>query len=225
MKNYINTSYTFGVFLGQRSFASQREVSWAKKPFQKISLKKNRSEIFYKQIVCLDYVLKQDVKNIMQIPKISKIILNTTSKSCVTDKKYLIPPLVALQLICGQKLKYTKSKTSIATYKLRKNQLIGCKVSLHGEKMYNFLEKFVNIILPKFREFSGLIDINFDKNGNLTLGIKNLLVFPELENSFELFDFIQGMNITFVTSTNSRDQSKLLFSRLQFPLRVTSLSF
>lgn len=150
-------------------------------------------------------------------PQIVKLVLNTTSKSVIRDKKRLIPPLSALELISGQKPKRTYSKKSIANFQLRQKQCIGCKITLRGKKMYNFLEKCRTTVLPSIRDFPG-----FQYRGrsrirdyqglpraarrNLNFGIDNLLIFPELVNHFEFFDHIhiKGMNISIVTSSNMK---------------------
>ncbi len=180
-----------------------------------------RYKKYYKQILCQNFILKQHLKNIMELPKIKKIVLNTTSKYYVSDKKNVIPALLALQLISGQKLKYTQAKKSIAMFKLRQNQIIGCKTTLRGKKMYQFLEKFVTYILPRLREFSNLDKKSLDNKGNFTLGIKNLLIFPELENYFEFFEFIQGMDITFVIS-NTENSNKKNYSHFFNPISLYS---
>ena len=138
--------------------------------------------------------------------KIVKLVLNTTSKLVIRDKKLLIPPLAALELISGQKPKRTYSKKSIANFQLRQKQCIGCKITLRGKKMYNFLEKCRTTVLPSIRDFPGFKYRvrNCQARRNLNFGIDNLLIFPELVNHFEFFDHIhiKGMNISIVTSSN-----------------------
>jgi large subunit ribosomal protein L5 len=167
----------------------------------------NRFYIHYKQTVCHDLLLKQNIENILQIPKLEKIILNTTSKVIKADKKNIIPGLVALELLSGQKQKTTAAHKSISGFKLRENQLIGCKVTLRGETMFHFLEKLVTIILPRIRHFKP-IDVNiFDGKGNLSLGLSPLLIVPELESHFEYFAFIRGININLITTASCCLQS------------------
>ena len=162
----------------------------------------NRFYIHYKQTISYDLILKKNIENIFEIPKLEKIILNTTSKVIVHDKKYIIPGLIALEIISGQKQKTTAAHKSISGFKLRENQIIGCKVDLRGELMFHFLEKLITIVLPRIRNFRGIFFKFFDGKGNLNLGLSSLLIFPELENYFEYFEFIRGINITLVTSNN-----------------------
>ena len=137
---------------------------------------------------------------INKVPQIVKLVLNTTSKSVVRNKKLLIPPLSTLELISGQKPKRTYSKKSIANFQLRQKQCIGCKVTLRGKKMYNFLEKSRTTVLARIRDFQGFKYDAIDCQGNCHFGIENLLIFPELVNHFELFEQIRGINISIVTS-------------------------
>ena len=162
----------------------------------------NRFYTHYKETISYDLILKKNIENILEIPKLEKIILNTTSKVIVYDKKYIIPGLIALEIISGQKQKTTAAHKSISGFKLRENQIIGCKVDLRGELMFHFLEKLITIVLPRVRNFRGIFFKFFDGKGNLNLGLSSLLIFPELENYFEYFEFIRGINITLVTSNN-----------------------
>jgi len=161
----------------------------------------NRFYIHYKQTLCFDLLLKQNIENILQIPRLDKIVLNTTSKLIKTDKKNIIPGLVALELLSGQKQKTTSAHKSISGFKLRENQLIGCKVTLRGETMFNFLEKLVTIILPRIRHFKPIDVSVFDGKGNLNLGLSSLLIVPELENHFEYFVSLGGININLITTS------------------------
>ncbi len=141
---------------------------------------------------------KETYLKLMQTPqnKFIKLVLNTTSKSVVRDKKFLIPMLAALELISGRRPKRTYAKKSVASFQVRKRQCIGCKVTLRGNKMYHFLEKCRITILPRLRDFQrfgrpeGAQSLNF--------GIDNILIFPELENHFELFEQVKGINISIV---------------------------
>ena len=162
----------------------------------------NRFYKHYKETISYDLILKKNIENILEIPKLEKIILNTTSKVIAHDKKYIIPGLIALEIISGQKQKTTAAHKSISGFKLRQNQIIGCKVDLRGELMFHFLEKLITIVLPRVRNFRGIFFNFFDGKGNLNLGLSSLLIFPELENYFEYFEFIRGINITLVTSNN-----------------------
>ena len=165
----------------------------------------NRFYTHYKETICYDLLLKQNIENILDILKLEKIILNTTSKVIVSDKKNIIPGLVALELFSGQNQKITSAHKSISGFKLRENQVIGCKVTLRGETMFNFFEKLVTIILPRIRHFSA-IDLNFfDGKGNLSLGLSPILIVPEVESYFEYFESIRGINISLITSASLSD--------------------
>jgi len=176
----------------------------------------NRFYIHYKQTISYDLLLKQNIENILEIFKLEKIILNTTSKVIVSDKKNIIPGLVALELFSGQNQKITSATKSISGFKLRENQVIGCKVTLRGQTMFNFLEKLVTIILPRIRHFNG-IDLNlFDGKGNLSLGLSSLLIFPELESYFEYFENIRGINISLITNACLSEKHDLSQNNIRF---------
>jgi large subunit ribosomal protein L5 len=183
-------------------------------------IKKAVSLKYYQQIICQDLVLKQSYSNIMELPSLNKIILNTTSSLFVQDKKYFLPALVALEFITGQKIKSTCAKKSIATFKLRQNQIIGCKITLRNQYMYNFLSKFILIIAPRVRDFSGVTTKNLVHNSSFTLGINNFMIFPELENHYELFETCKGLNITFGILTRKSNDALLLSSAFQIPTSI-----
>lgn len=189
----------------------------------------NRYHMHYKNNVCPDLIYKQNLKNLFEIPKIKKIILNITYKTIINDKKHIIPGLFSLELISGQKLKWTVAHKSIASFKLRENQIIGCKVDLQNTQMYSFLEKLVTIILPRIRNFTGISMKSFDQHRNLSIGLSEILVFSELENYFEFFESLKGIEITIVTNgkkTESLSNSSLstlsalvFLSAFQFPVK------
>ena len=160
----------------------------------------NRLYNHYKETIAYDLLLKQNIGNFLEIAQLEKIILNTTSKIIVSDKKNIIPGLIALELLSGQHQKITSAEKSIAGFKLRENQVIGCKVTLRGEKMFNFLEKLITIILPRIRHFNPINFSHFDGKGNLSLGLSPILIIPELESYFEYFESIGGINISLITN-------------------------
>jgi large subunit ribosomal protein L5 len=176
-----------------------------------------RLHAYFKYIIYSDLIWKQNLKNPFQVEKAKKMVLNTTSKSVVNDKKLLVPSLLALELITGQKLKWGIAKKSIAGFKLRKEQIISCKVTLKGKTMYSFMERILDFLLPTFREFEGIKKESIDLNGNLNIGIPLLLVFPELENHFETFETIRGFDLTVVTSIQTNVTNSLVWSGLGFP--------
>lgn len=159
------------------------------------------TEIYYKYIIAEDLILKQNYKTIMQIPRIKKIVLNISSKFMIFDKNYMIPALLGLEIISGKKLKITKAKKSIATFKLRKNQVSGCKVTLRSFSKIIFFEKLIKLLLPRFSGFRGINSLSFDNNGNFNLGIHNCFMFGELENYFDYFQNVSGINVSFQTTS------------------------
>lgn len=173
----------------------------------------NRYHQHYQKTICPDFIYKQNFKNIFEIPKIEKIVLNITSKNIINDKKHIIPALVALELISGQKLKWTSAYKSIATFKLRKKQIIGCKVDLTNTTMYCFLEKLITIVLPRVRDFKGINTKILNKKCHLTLGLSEILNFSELENYFEHFEFLKGIDITIVNSFFFSHKKKAEFKK------------
>lgn len=141
----------------------------------------------------------------MQTPqkKFIKLVLNTTSQSVVRDKKFLIPLLAALELISGRRPKRTYAKKSVASFKVRKWQCIGCKVTLRGNQMFHFLEKCRITIIPRLRDFQRFRSSIVDCRKSVNFGIENLLIFPELENHFELFEQVKGLNISIIVTSGS----------------------
>jgi large subunit ribosomal protein L5 len=207
MDEYSRINYQSSFVFGRKEFSSQNN---------KFSTESIYYE-HYKRILCPDMLLKQKMNSITELPKIDKIILTTTSKKLVNDKKTILPGLAALELISGQKLKWTLANKSIAAFKLRKNQLIGCKVTLRKKQMYSFLEKLVIILLPRVRDYNGFHKIQNIQN--YSLGLSNLLISPELENHFEYFEFFNGITISFVTINKNKYSGTLLLSGFQFPIK------
>ena len=176
-----------------------------------------RLKNYYNSIICQDLILKNNYTSILELPHLEKIVLNTTSNSYTVDKKNIVPTLLAIDLITGQKPKFTCAKKSIAPFKIRENQILGCKVTLRKKQLYNFLNIFITIVLPKIRDFSGISSKSIDKSGNFSIGFTNLLIFPHLENHFEYFQNFRGININFSTKNSSQRISRLVFSAFQLP--------
>jgi len=176
-----------------------------------------RLNLYYDSIICQDLLLKNNYTSIFEIPILEKIVVNTTSSTYATDRKNLIPALLALELVTGQKVKFTCAKKSLAPFKIRQNQILGCKVTLRRKHLYNFLTVFTNIVLPKLRDFSGISKKSLDTSGNLSLGFTNLLVFPDLENHFEFFQNVRGIHINFSSTRASRPVNRVLYSAFQIP--------
>ena len=151
----------------------------------------------------------------MQIPRLEKIVLNMGVGDALADSKYLDVAVKELEAIAGQKPVITKAKKSIAGFKLREGQAIGCKVTLRGEKMYNFLEKLIKIVLPRVRDFRGISNKAFDGRGNYALGIKEQLIFPEVE--YDKIDKVRGMDVIFVTTAKSDEEARELLRFLGMP--------
>ena len=173
---------------------------------------------YYRDIISQDFIYKQNYHNIMEVPKIQKLVINSTSKSFTEDKKNITPTLLGLEIICGQKLKISVAKKSIAGFKIREGQTIGCKVTLRKHSISYFLDKLRLVILPRFGNFTGCNVKSFDKEANYTLGINDLLLFPELEAQFELFENLAGINLSFVMCKKKQSENLLLLSALQLPI-------
>jgi large subunit ribosomal protein L5 len=158
---------------------------------------------------------KFEFKNQMQIPKLEKIIVNISVKEAVSDTKVIDKVYEDLMVITGQKPVVTKAKKSIAGFKLRQGMKIGCKVTLRKKMMYEFLDRLVNLALPRVRDFKGLSSKQFDGKGNFSLGIKEQIVFPEID--YNKVDKIRGMNIVIVTSTDVNEEAKFLLETFNVP--------
>jgi large subunit ribosomal protein L5 len=157
-------------------------------------------------------------KNRLSLPRLVKIVINMGVGKAITEKKYLEEAVDAMKTLAGQKPVVTKSRKSIAGFKLRDGQNIGCMVTLRGRRMYEFLDRLVSLALPRVRDFRGLNPDAFDGHGNYTLGLTEQLVFPELNP--DKFTQVQGMNVTIVTTTDSNDEARELLRRLGMPLRA-----
>ena len=160
---------------------------------------------------------KHSYKSIMEVPKLEKIVINIGVGDATTNSKLLDAALKDLEVISGQKPIITKAKKSIAGFKLREGQAIGCKVTLRGERMFNFLDKLISIGLPRVRDFRGVSPRSFDGRGNYTLGIKEQLIFSEIE--YDNVVKIRGMDIVFVTTAKSNEEAYDLLSELGIPFR------
>jgi large subunit ribosomal protein L5 len=156
-------------------------------------------------------------KNVMQIPKIEKIVLNMGLGEAVQNPKIVEKAAAELTRIAGQKAVVTRAKKSIAGFKLREGMPIGCRVTLRQNKMYDFLSKLVNIALPRVRDFRGVSTKGFDGRGNYSLGIKEHIIFPEID--YDKIDKIRGLNISIVTSSKSDDESRVLLKLIGMPFK------
>lgn len=172
-------------------------------------------KIKYKNEVVLLMMKKYNYKNKMQVPKIDKVTLNMGVADAKTDVKILDEVVKELALISGQKPVITRAKKSIAGFNVRQGMSIGCKVTLRGVRMYQFLERFINIVTPRIRDFRGL-SVSFDQQGNCTIGIKEQTIFPEIEH--EKVKKIRGMNICITTTSNNKLEGKDLLLFMGMPL-------
>lgn len=157
-------------------------------------------------------------KNIMEVPRLSKIVVNMGVGEAVKDSKKIDSAVSDMTLITGQKPVVTKAKKSIAGFKVREHMNMGCKVTLRGERMYEFLDRLVTIALPRVRDFRGLSPKSFDGKGNYSLGLKEQIVFPEI--NFDKIDEIRGMDITIITTANTNDEAKALLLGFELPIQV-----
>ena len=169
----------------------------------------------YKSEVVPALIQKFNYKNIMQVPKLEKVIINIACGDAVGNSKALEAAVNDLSIIAGQKPVITRAKKSLAAWKLRKGMPIGCKVTLRGNRMYYFLDKFMNIALPRVRDFRGVSRNSFDGRGNYAIGIKEQLIFPEIE--YDKIDKIRGMDIIIVTTANTDQEAREFLSLLGLP--------
>jgi large subunit ribosomal protein L5 len=177
----------------------------------------NRLQVKYNEEIKPALMNEFKFDNVMQLPKLDKIVINMGLGKAVTNAKIIDDAVEEMTLIAGQKPVVTKAKKSIATFKLREGMPIGVKVTLRGEKMYNFLDKLVSIALPRVRDFRGVSDKAFDGRGNYTFGIKEHLVFPEIE--FDKVNMVKGMDITVVTTAKTDDEAKALLKAFGVPFK------
>ena len=177
----------------------------------------NRLEEKYKNEVVPSLMEKHNYKTVMLVPKIEKIVVNMGVGDAVANSKMLDAAIEDLEKITGQKAVATTAKKSIASFKLREGHKIGCKVTLRGEKMYNFLDKLISISLPRVRDFRGLSPRSFDGRGNYTIGIKEQLIFPEI--NFDEVVKVRGMDIVIVTTARSNEEAYDLLKELGIPFR------
>ncbi len=156
-------------------------------------------------------------KSVMEVPKITKITLNMGVGAATTDKKVMDFAVADMEKISGQKVIVTKAKKSVAGFKIRDGWPIGCKVTLRQSQMYEFLDRLINISIPRIRDFRGLNPKSFDGRGNYSMGIKEQIIFPEIE--YEKIDTIRGMDITFTTTAKTDEEGRALLKAFNFPLR------
>ena len=174
-----------------------------------------RQKEIYSQTVAPAMMKKFGYKNVMEIPKVEKIVVNMGVSDAVGNPKALDAAVSDLTQISGQKPIVTKAKKSISAFKIREGMSIGTKVTLRGERMYHFMDKLLNVALPRVRDFRGISPKAFDGRGNYTLGVKEQLIFPEME--YDKIDKIRGMDITIVTTANTDEEARELLKLMGMP--------
>jgi large subunit ribosomal protein L5 len=171
----------------------------------------------YKQEITPKLMEKFAYKNVMQVPKLEKVIINVGVGEAIQNPKALDGAVSDLMIITGQKPIITKAKKSIAGFKLREGMPIGCKVTLRGERMYDFINRLINIVLPRVRDFRGVSPQAFDGRGNYSLGIKEQTIFPEIE--YDKIDKIRGLEVIIVTSAKTDEEARELLKSMGMPFR------
>jgi large subunit ribosomal protein L5 len=174
-----------------------------------------RLKEFYSQEVAPAMMKKFGYKNVMEIPKVAKVVVNMGVSEAVGNPKVLDAAVADLTQISGQKPIVTKAKKSISAFKVREGMSIGTKVTLRGERMYHFMDKLLNVALPRVRDFRGISPKAFDGRGNYTLGVKEQLIFPEME--YDKIDKIRGMDITIVTTAKTDEEARELLKLMGMP--------
>jgi large subunit ribosomal protein L5 len=191
--------------------AKQQAAASSAKP------KSARLQAIYREKIVPDLVKKFGYKSSMQVPRITKITLNMGVSEAVSDKKVMDNAVGDLTKIAGQKPVVTKSRKAIANFKIRDNVPIGCMVTLRGIQMYEFLDRFVTIALPRVRDFRGISGRAFDGRGNYNIGVKEQIIFPEID--YDKIDALRGLNISITTTAKSDDECKALLAAFKFPFK------
>ena len=172
---------------------------------------------YYKNEIVAGMTKKFGYKNVMEVPKIDKIVINMGVGEAKDNAKVLETAVKDMEIIAGQKAVTTKAKKSVANFKIREGMPIGCKVTLRGEKMYEFADRLINLSLPRVRDFRGINPNAFDGRGNYSLGIKEQLIFPEIE--YDKVDKVRGMDIIFVTTAKTDEEARELLTQFGMPFR------
>ena len=176
-----------------------------------------RLQTYYREKIVKDLTEKFGYKSVMEVPRITKITLNMGVSEAVADKKVMDHAVGDLTKIAGQKPVVTKSKKAIAGFKIRDGVPIGCMVTLRGATMYEFLDRFVTVALPRVRDFRGISGRSFDGRGNYNIGVKEQIIFPEIE--YDKVDALRGLNISITTTAKTDDEAKALLAAFKFPFK------
>ncbi len=176
-----------------------------------------RLKQFYKDTVVKQMIEQFGYKSVMEVPRIEKIVLNMGVGEAVADKKIMENAVGDMEKIAGQKAIVTKAKKSVASFKIRDGYPVGCKVTLRRERMYEFLDRLVSVAIPRIRDFRGIPGKSFDGRGNYNMGVKEQIIFPEIE--YDKIDALRGMNITITTTAKTDDEARALLTAFSFPFR------
>ena len=176
-----------------------------------------RLQQHYRDVIAPELIKKFEYKSPMEVPRITKITLNMGVSEAVADKKIMDNAVGDLTKIAGQKPVVTKAKKAIAGFKIREQQPIGCMVTLRGARMYEFLDRFVTVALPRVRDFRGISGKAFDGRGNYNIGVKEQIIFPEIE--YDKVDALRGLNISITTTAKNDEECKALLAGFRFPFK------
>jgi large subunit ribosomal protein L5 len=176
-----------------------------------------RLKQFYKDSVVQKMTEQFGYTSVMQVPRIEKITLNMGVGEAVADKKVMEHAVGDMEKIAGQKAIVTKAKKSVAAFKIRDDYPVGCKVTLRRERMYEFLDRLITVAIPRIRDFRGISGKSFDGRGNYNMGVKEQIIFPEIE--YDKIDVLRGMNITITTTAKTDEEAKALLAAFSFPFR------
>ncbi len=176
-----------------------------------------RFHTLYRDTIVPELIKKFGYKTVMQVPRITKITLNMGVGEAVNDKKYVDNAVADMTKIAGQKPAIARTRKAIANFKIRENMPIGCMVTLRGERMYDFLDRLITIAFPRVRDFRGVSGRAFDGRGNYNIGLKEQIIFPEIE--YDKIDALRGMNISITTTAKTDEEAKALLAAFRFPFR------
>jgi len=176
-----------------------------------------RLQEHYRDTVVKQLTEKFGYKNVMQVPRIEKISLNMGVGEAVADKKVIEHAVGDMEKICGQKVVVTKARKSVAAFKIRDGWPVGCKVTLRREQMYEFLDRLISIAIPRIRDFRGLSPKSFDGRGNYNMGVREQIIFPEID--YDKIDALRGMDITITTSARTDEEGRALLEAFNFPFK------
>ena len=182
----------------------------------------SRFQTLYHETIVPELIKKFGYKTVMQVPRITKITLNMGVGEAVNDKKLVDNAVGDLTKIAGQKPAITRTRKAIANFKIRENMPIGCMVTLRGERMYDFLDRLVTIAFPRVRDFRGVSGRAFDGRGNYNIGLREQIIFPEIE--YDKIDAVRGLNISITTTAKTDEEAKALLAGFRFPFRIVAAS-